>query len=201
MKTIVASVLFALAFVAAPASRAELIFIEMHLSGPEESPPVASPGTGHALITINTTAHILDLEVDFQDLVGTTTVAHIHCCTAAPNAGTVGVATQTPTFFGFPAGVTAGSYDRTFDLLDAASYNPNFVTAQGGVAAAEQALIMGLVNGRAYLNIHTSFVGSGEIRSFADAVRIPEPGSLVLLASALVAALWVRRPRRAAPIV
>jgi hypothetical protein len=30
--------------------------------------------------------------VTFADLVGTTTASHIHCCTATPGSGNVGVA-------------------------------------------------------------------------------------------------------------
>jgi hypothetical protein len=92
------------------------------LDGASETPPVASPGTGSATVTIDTVAHTLSVQVTFADLVGTTTVAHIHCCVAPPN--NAGVATALPTFPGFPAGVTAGSYDETFDLTMAASFNP-----------------------------------------------------------------------------
>ena len=92
---------------------------------------------------------------------------HIHCCTAVAGTSTVGVATQTPSFSGFPLGVTSGTYSRTFDLTLASSFNPSFVTANGSsVAAAEAALVAGIANGKAYLNIHSSFAAGGEIRGF-----------------------------------
>jgi hypothetical protein len=147
------------------------------LDGASETPPVVSPGTGAATVTIDTVAHTLSVQVTFADLVGTTTVAHIHCCVAPPN--NAGVATALPTFPGFPAGVTAGSYDETFDLTMAASFNPNFINANGGTpAGAEAALAAGLAAGEAYLNIHTTFAGGGEIRGFLLAV--PEPAALLL---------------------
>ena len=108
--------------------------------------------------------------------------AHIHCCTAAAGSGTAGVATPVPSFPGFPSGVSAGSYDQTFDLTLGASWNAAFINANGGTTGtAFSALATGLADGRAYLNIHTSFAGSGEIRGFL--APVPEPGSLALMAA------------------
>ena len=104
------------------------------------------------------------VNVSFSGLTSGTTASHIHCCVAPP--GNAGVATTTPTFPGFPLGVTAGTYNQTFDMTAATSYNPAFVTANGGVAAAEAALFAGLQTGQAYLNIHTSMFPGGEIRGF-----------------------------------
>jgi len=164
------------------------------LSGPAESPPNASPGTGTAVVTINDVTNIMDVEVTFSGLLGTTTASHIHCCTAVPGAGIAGVATEVPFFDSFPIGVTSGTYSHLFDLLDLAAYNPAFVTANGGTAAsAEAALVNGLNAGKAYLNIHTSVVGAGEIRGFLTAV--PEPGSwaLMLIGFGLLGAEMRRR--------
>src|SRR5207237_4095828 len=80
------------------------------LTGPGESPPNASPGTGFADVFFDTAAHSLRVIVDFSGLLGTTTASHIHCCTVIPFSGTANVATTTPTFAGFPLGVTSGHY-------------------------------------------------------------------------------------------
>jgi hypothetical protein len=110
----------------------------------------------------------LSVDVSFSGLLGTTTASHIHCCVAAP--GNVGVATTTPTFPGFPLGVTSGTYSHTLDLTQASSFNPAFVTANGGTTAgAEAALANGFAGGTAYLNVHTTVVPGGEIRSFLAA--------------------------------
>jgi hypothetical protein len=156
------------------------------LSGVDESPPNASPGSGSATITIDTTAHTLFLDVAFSGLLGTTTAAHIHCC-STPNAG---VATTTPSFPGFPLGVTSGSYTQTFDLTQASSWNPAFVAAEGSIAGAEAALAAGLADGVAYLNIHTDVVPGGEIRGFATT---PEPSVVMLLAAGLASLSLARR--------
>jgi len=92
------------------------------------------------------------------------------------------VATTTPTFPGFPLGVTPGSYDMTFNLTLATSYNPAFITAHGGtVAGAEAALEAGLLAGETYLNIHTQQFGGGEIRGILAAVPEPSTWAMMLL--------------------
>jgi len=137
------------------------------LSGPAESPPTSSLGTGSARVDLDLTAHTLQVQVTFGGLVAATTASHIHACTTTAAIGTAGVATQVPTFVGFPLGVTSGSYVHTFDTRDAATYNPAFVTANGGTAAgAESALAECVATGRAYLNVHSTAFPGGEIRGF-----------------------------------
>jgi hypothetical protein len=171
------------------------ILFSATLDGPSENPPVPSPGTGFALVDFDIVAHTLHVEASFSDLVGLTTVAHIHCCVAPP--GTVGVATTVPTFPGFPAGVMSGTYENDFDTSVASSYNPAFITANGGsVAAAEAALFAGMIAGQSYFNIHSEFRPTGEIRGFL--APVPEPGTLAFLVAGLTGigvAARRRRPR------
>ena len=103
----------------------------------------------------------------FSGLLGPTTASHIHGPTTAAGTGVAGVATQVPSFAGFPSGVFSGSYDGTLDLTLTASWNPAFITANGGTAAsAEAVLSTAMATGKAYLNIHTSNFPAGEIRGF-----------------------------------
>jgi CHRD domain/PEP-CTERM motif len=169
-----------IAFGCAAAVDATPITYTADLSGLAEVPPNASPGTGFAKIVFDDVAHTLSVDVTFADLIGTTTASHIHCCTAVPEAGTAGVATQTPFFVGFPIGVTSGTYSHAFDLTQAASWNAAFITSHGGTpASAEAALGAGLLAGEAYLNVHSQFAQGGEIRGFLTPA--PEPGTLMLL--------------------
>jgi len=160
------------------------------LSGPNEDPPNASPGTGTATATFDTDLLTMRIEATFSGLVGTTTIVHTHGPTMVPFMGTAGVMTPTPLFPGFPVGVTSGSYDMTFDMTMASSYNAPFLTANGGdTTAAFNALLNAHIEGRAYFNIHSSAFGGGEIRGFF----VPTPGGAAALAMGGVMMLARRR--------
>jgi hypothetical protein len=161
---------------------------ETSLAGANEDPAVPSTGTGSAHVVYDDAAHTLSIHLEFADLVGTTTVAHIHAPTAVPFSGNVGVATFPGTFPGFPSGVTSGVYDGSWDLTDPASYTGGFLNNFGGgtAAGAEARLFNAMATGQAYVNIHSSFAGGGEIRGFLRPV--PDTGSMaILLGSAMVA--------------
>jgi CHRD domain-containing protein/PEP-CTERM motif-containing protein len=177
----------------APLARPALLVYDAFLSGPSESPPNASPGTGFAVVTFDTVADTMRVQASFSGLLGTTTASHIHAPTPAPFSGTAGVATTTPTFPGFPLGVTSGTYDMTFDLSLSTSWNAAFISANGGTtASATAAFEAAVAAGESYLNIHSTVVPGGEIRGFL--VAVPEPGTLSLTALAL-GLVWRRRRR------
>ncbi len=187
---------FLSAAVAMPAAAHEAVYTTS-LNGPSEAPPNTSPGIGMATITIDFDLVTMRVQESFSGLSGDVTAAHIHCCTAIPETGTAGVATVTPTFTGFPSGVTAGTYDHTFDMTVASSYNPAFVTANGGnISGAFNTLVAGLAAGTAYSNIHTDVYPGGEIRGFLHAVPIPEPETYAMLLAGLAIISAVARHRR-----
>jgi hypothetical protein len=87
--------------------------------------------------------------------------------------------------------VTSGTYERSFDTSAASTYNPAFVTANGGsVPAAEAALAASLAARTAYLNIHTTMFPGGEIRGF---LAVPEPATLLLLVVGGMGVLALRK--------
>jgi len=149
--------LSALMFYSLVPAYATIFSYNVFLDGPSESPANASPGTGTASVIYDDTAHTLFIDLVFSGLLGTTTASHIHAATVSPGTLTAGVATTTPTFAGFPSGVTGGSYTVTLDMTLASSYNPAYVTANGGTpATAEVALASAMASDRAYLDIPTA---------------------------------------------
>ena len=172
----VLAVLTVLGFAAS--AHAAVVSYVATLSGPNEQPANASPGVGFANVDVDAVVHTMHVHVTFSGLVGTTTASHIHAATLVAGTGTAGVATTTPYFAGFPIGVTSGTYDNTLDMTQASSYNPAYVTMQGGsVPASEAALEQAIADGKAYLNIHSNVYGGGEIRGFLVLASTPAEAS------------------------
>jgi len=151
-------------------------FVGFLLPG-NESPPTNSTGSGTAIVILDPAANTMRVSVVFSGLTSGVTAAHIHCCQATPGANAnIGVATTTPTFTGFPSAVTSGTYDNTFDLLQASSYNPAFIAGalvpSHTVAGAATVLTNGIQNSLTYLNIHTTNNPGGEIRALLVAPKL-----------------------------
>ena len=192
MKTLKLVLAFAAFALLAPTSHAQNFAIT--LNGASEAPPNASLGTGVGFVSFNVPAHTMTIFVSFTGLTGPVTAAHIHAATAAAGTGTAGVATQTPSFTGFPASAS-GTYTNTFNMSLASSFRAAFITANGGTpASAELALVAAATAGKAYLNLHTATFPGGEIRGFLTPTAAPEPTTAALALLGL-GALAYRRKR------
>lgn len=169
-------------FAAVPMSAATIF--STTLAGANETPPVASAGTGSMTVTLS--GDLLSVMVNFSGLTSPDTASHIHCC---------GVGLTEPIavpFTTFPVGVTAGTFSGSYDLTDAAVYSAAFLTANGGTAAsAEAAFVAGLNGGQTYGNVHSSNFPGGEIRGQLTAV--PEPVTVFLVGGLLAGFALLRR--------
>lgn len=162
------------------------------LSGLNENPPNSSEGIGTTLVTVDLDLFTMRIQSTWTGMSGTVTASHIHVPTSVGANGPV--ATQTPSFPGFPTGVTSGSYDQTFDMTQTSSYNSSWITSNGGtVTTAFNALLLGLQQGRAYHNIHSNLFPGGELR--ANLTAVPEPASMTALGLALTGVLARRRKK------
>lgn len=178
MKRISTCVVFLLALAAtAPAAT----IFQSFLTGPNEVPPNASPATGTGVFTLSDDESTLSVNLSFSGLSSTDTAAHIHCC--------IGPGSNAPvalnfTGFGFPTGVTSGTYSHTFTLAtDLSGITPaNFVSA--------------LFAGTTYVNVHTTNFPGGEIRDQLN--QIPEASTWGLMALGLGACAVGRRMRQRA---
>lgn len=139
------------------------------ITGLEETPPNASPGTGGANVSFDdVTGQMIVSSGTFSGMVGPSSDAHVHGF-AAP---------------GTPAGVL---FPLTFDL----GVTSGTFSGSGtfGTVAARNNVMAGLT----YINIHSQSFPSGELRG---QIIIPEPASAAALALTGLGALTLRRRRK-----
>lgn len=116
------------------------------LSGAQEVPANASPGTGTATVILNDAGTQIAYTVSYSGLIGTVTASHIHKAPIGVNGGVI---------IGFtpPVGTQSGSFN--------------------GVAAVTPAQVADLMAGLWYVNLHTTTYPGGELRAQLEGAPTP----------------------------
>jgi len=95
---------------------------------------------------------------------------------------------------GSPVSAPETYSSNIFDTTLASNYNPTFITANGGTpASAEAALFSAIATGKAYLNIHSTAFGGGEIRGFLVPKAVPEPAINMLMTLGILGFLFAKQ--------
>lgn len=159
-------------------------------NGPEPDGSTNSPGIGFGTVTLDTETNILSYDLSWSGLVGSLTKLHIHG-PASPDASNPQHIVE---IFGPPEvpaelATTTGSVSASFELqtLEQIGFDP----------IDPDYIVNTLISGQAYLNVHTSVFGTGEIRGNLGTPAtqsIPEPGSIFLYAPVLATLALRRRP-------
>ena len=142
----------ALMLMAAPAAAQE-IRLTAALSGGEETPApgVLTGAVGTALVTVDVARNQVIVELQILNLPNNSTAGHIH-------VGADGIAGPVVLDFAFPTGRTAD-----FGLIFRLNRADFRARPEIGIRTIEDA-IDAIVNGNAYVNVHTSLFPGGEIR-------------------------------------
>jgi CHRD domain len=135
-----------------------------HLMGFNEPPPVSSSGNGKFQARISDDESSLEYELDFRDLEGIVTQAHIHVGQKGVNGGITIWLCGTPTNPG-PAGTpscggpSSGGARRAVTAADVVG------PAGQGIAPGEFSRVFKAIRaGVTYVNVHSTRNPGGEIR-------------------------------------
>lgn len=150
-------------------AQAATVYFDINLDGLQEVPPVATPGYGLGTLTLDDATGDFSISGNFYDLIGTTTVSHIH------GAGGIGVNAGVVVALTVDLGVSTGTFSGA------------------GTFTAPQ--MTDLLNELYYVNVHSTFKPGGEIRGQIRVSDVPEPSSLALLSGGglAMAIAWRRR--------
>lgn len=159
-------------------------FFSGPLSGTQEVPPNTSPATGSFQATLDgdPTNWTFNYEVTFSGLTGVLRDGHIHF----GNFGASGPVVHH--LDGLPTGTTSGTITG------------DWTSAEVSATTSPTAVFNQFLSGQYYFNLHSTTFPGGEIRGqiVQANTSVPEPATLMGLAVASSAALFLRRREQVA---
>lgn len=155
----------------AASAHAQFAVFTASLTGAQETPPVTTPATGSATLTLNTATNQWTMSVTFAGLTTPTVMAHIH---RAP-AGVAG-----PVIIGLD-GMALGGGQPAWSLIPLGVTSFSTPSPAAAPFAFPPDELDDLRAGNLYVNIHSSQFPGGEIRG----QLVPQPGAGMLALAGL----------------
>lgn len=158
-------------------------------NGPEADGSTNSPGVGNGHVEYDTATNVLSYTISWENLVGDLTKLHIHGPADASSSNPQHILEifgppEVPAELATTSGTVTES--RVLETLIQPGFDP--------ITPAEIITIMR--SGQAYLNVHTSVFGGGEIRGNLG-IPVPEPVSAnVIVGLGLILLPQLRKRRR-----
>lgn len=138
----------------------------LNFAGVHENPPVATPASGSGMIRVVESAGTLEISATVEGLSGAFAAAHIHSAPVGDNGPVLLSLTGVPSADG-----RSVTFNQTIDLATA---------LPAGTTPAD--FIASLRAGQAYVNVHSSAHGSGEVRSQILAADNQAPSAVAVRA-------------------
>ena len=151
MRTMLSACALALAILLPATTSAQTVNMTATLTGGEENPAVLTAAVGTAIVAVDSSNREIGVELRLFNIPTGTTAGHIH-------AGPRGVNGPVVIDFPIPAGRT-GDLTLSFRVGEG-QFRPN---PGIGINTMDD-IIQTIVGGGAYVNIHTTTFGGGEIR-------------------------------------
>ena len=145
-------------------------------NGPEADGSTNSPGSGFGTVTLDTETNVLSYDFTWSDLVGDLTKLHIHGPASADMSNPQHIVEifgppEVPAELATTSGTVSGSFElQTLEQVGFDPISPEFIKET-------------LINGEAYLNVHSTVFGMGEIRGNLGTPvtqTVPEPNSILV---------------------
>lgn len=192
-KQLAAAALVALA--AAPmAANAVVYQFNATLSAANELHAVNSPATGLATLSYDTADNTYDFSMAVFDLTATASAFHIHGAATATETATVRIGLDASPFVNLKVGGTLLVGGNNVTAPASIPATPSSATNAGHPSMSFLQMLQG---GLAYVNVHTSNFGAGEVRGqLLQVAVVPEPGTYALMLGGIAAIGLLARRRR-----